>query len=155
MIENRVILSYPSRAEWVTQSIEKKEAHICAYTFMQNYNTTRSCTCQDPGLQILFSVTFDDADDGFDGALAQSIDGFAHRRAQPVGHLDLGVDICRRGFRFAGKTRLPALMMRFATRGNVRLDLPALQGGDVRWVAPNELPAGSAESPRNASPGTS
>src|SRR2546425_9289846 len=69
---------------------------------------------------------FDDPDHRFDGAFACSIDRFAQRRLELVGHLDLGTGLLRWGFGERGEPLLPTGMMGITTRGNVGLDAPFL-----------------------------
>jgi hypothetical protein len=67
----------------------------------------------------------DDADHRFDRAFACAIDGFAQRRLELVGHLDLGAGVLGRWIRQRSKTLRPSGMMGITTRRNVGLD-PAL-----------------------------
>src|SRR6266705_1496731 len=77
---------------------------------------------------------FDDADHRFDGAFACSIDRFAQRRLELVGHLDLGTGLLRWGFGERGEPLLPTGMMRITTRGDVGLDAPLLTRCQCRWA---------------------
>ncbi len=64
----------------------------------------------------------DNADHRFDGAFARAVDGFAQRRPELVGHLDLGTRLFGRRVGQRRKTLLPAGMMGITARGDVGLD---------------------------------
>ncbi len=64
----------------------------------------------------------DDAEHRFDGAFARSVDGFAQRGSELVGHLDLRAGVRRWRVRQWREALLPAGMMGITPRGDVRLD---------------------------------
>jgi hypothetical protein len=65
---------------------------------------------------------FDDPDHRFDGTLARSIDRFAQRRLELVGHLDLRAGVLGRRIRQRLEPLLPTGMMRITTRRDVGLN---------------------------------
>src|SRR5437588_8880047 len=65
----------------------------------------------------------DDADHRFDGAFACSVDRFAQRGSELVGHFDLCARILRRRVRQWREALLPTGMMGITARGDVGLNV--------------------------------
>src|SRR5260370_30974006 len=68
----------------------------------------------------------DDADHRFNRAFACAVDGFAQRRPELVGHLDLGTRVLGWGIGEWGETPRPSGMMGITARGDVGLAAPLL-----------------------------
>src|SRR5260370_7091306 len=68
----------------------------------------------------------DDADHRFNRAFACAVDGFAQRRPELVGHLDLGTRVLSWGIGACGETPPPPGMMGITARGDGGLDAPLL-----------------------------
>ena len=77
---------------------------------------------------------FDDANDRFDSALAQAVDGFANLGPELVGHLDSWTGILWRRCRLLNKVGLPVPVMGFASRGNIGVDASGLHLGDIAFA---------------------
>ncbi len=74
----------------------------------------------------------DDADHGLDRLFARAIDGFAHRRFELVGHLDLRAGVLRRRVGLRREAVPPTLMMGLTPGRDGGLNGPVgtrLQGG--------------------------
>ena len=76
----------------------------------------------------------DDADHGFDGAFAQTIDGLANLGLQLVSHLFFGTGFFARWFRLFLEEGMPIFMMRLTSGGNVGFHFPLLEGVDVGFT---------------------
>src|SRR3972149_3863753 len=76
----------------------------------------------------------DDADHGFDGALAQTINRSSDFGLEFIGHLDHRTGVLRRWFRLFLKAGVPIQVMRFTSGGNVRVDLTLFNGLDVSFA---------------------
>src|SRR6266700_7036281 len=94
----------------------------------QTDQTPFASRCQFPAQGELAEAQhlLDNADHRFDGAFARAVDGFAQRRPELVGHLDLGTRLFGRWVGQRRKTLLPAGMMGISARGDVRLDAALL-----------------------------